>query len=137
MHQRHVLYDDEDDDNDAESLPLDPQFQITAEVKCNVFQLFRIKHLLQWNSSNSRLLLCAIGDAATIFARTHILPPGQMPSAHVISGQSDEVFERSQHMRPDSKQQVSELYVHNDVAVCLHRKTMKQQFSVSWAQTVS
>ena len=37
VHQRHVLYDDEDDVNDTESLPLDPQFQITPEVKCNVF----------------------------------------------------------------------------------------------------
>ena len=91
----------------------------------------------QWNSSNSRLLLCAIGDAAAIFVKTHVLPPGLMPTAHVISGQSDEVFERTQHVRLDSKQQVSELYIHNDVAVCLHGKTLKQQFAVSWAQTVS
>ena len=32
MHQRHVLYDDLDEENDAESLPLDPMLQITPEV---------------------------------------------------------------------------------------------------------
>ena len=37
VHQRHVLYDEGDDENDTESLPLDPLLQIAPEVNCNVF----------------------------------------------------------------------------------------------------
>lgn len=84
-----------------------------------------------------RLLLCAVGDAAAIFVKTHILPTGVTPAAHVISGQSDEVFERTYRTLPDNKQQVSELYMHKDMAVCLHIKTLKQQFTMSWAKVVS
>ena len=84
-----------------------------------------------------RLLLCAVGDAAAIFVKTHILPTGSTPEAHVISGQSDKVFERTYGTLPDSKQQLSELYMHKDTAVCLHVKTLKQQFAMPWAKMVS
>ena len=84
-----------------------------------------------------RLLLCAVGDAAAIFVKAHILPAGLTPIARVISGQSDKVFERTYLTLPDNKQQVSELYIHKDIAVCLHIKTLKQQFAMSWAKTVS
>ena len=83
------------------------------------------------------MLLCAVGDAAAIFVKTHILPIGLTPAAHVISGQSDDVFERTYRTLPDIKQQVSELYLHKDMAVCLHVKTLKQQFAISWAKVVS
>jgi len=84
-----------------------------------------------------RLLLCAVGDAATIFVKTHVLPLELTPVAHVISGQSDEVFERAHKARIDNKQQISELYIYKDITVCLHVKTLKQQFTIPWAQTVS
>ena len=84
-----------------------------------------------------RLLLCAVGDAAAIFVKTHILPTDLIPVAHMTSSQTDRVFERTYRTLPDSKQKVSELYIHKDVAVCLHVKALKQQFTTSWAQTVS
>lgn len=84
-----------------------------------------------------RLLLCAIGDAPSIFVKTHILPLELTPAAHVTSVQSDEVFDRAYNTRGDNKQQISELYTQNDIAVCLHVKTLKQQYATSWAQTVS
>ena len=83
------------------------------------------------------MLVCAVGDAAAIFVKTHILPSDLTPVAHMTSGQSDRVFERTYQTLPGSKQQVSELFVHEDVAVCLHVKALKQQFTTSWAQTVS
>ena len=82
-------------------------------------------------------MLCAVGDATAIFVKTHILPAGTTPVAHMISSQSDEVFERTYHAPPDTKQQVSELYMHKEMAICLHVKTLKQQFAVSWAKEVS
>ena len=35
VHQRHVLYDDSDEEDNKESLPLDPLLQITPEVVTN------------------------------------------------------------------------------------------------------
>lgn len=84
-----------------------------------------------------RLLLCAVGGAAAIFVKTHILPPELTPAAHVITGQSDGVFERSYQSQHGNRQQVSELYEHKEITVCLHEKALKQQFAMSWAETVS
>lgn len=40
VQQRHVLYDDSDEENDTETLPLDPQFKISPIVRSNIICKF-------------------------------------------------------------------------------------------------
>ena len=89
---------------------------------------------LQWSVSQIRLLLCAVGEEAAIFIKTHILPPDLKPVSHMTCSQSDVILERTSGPNDHN---ISELYTFKDVGVCLHTRPLKQQFVTAWSQKVS
>lgn len=89
---------------------------------------------LQLTVSQIRLLLCAVGEVANIFVKTHILLPDLKPMSHMTCDQSNVMFERASGAHDHD---VSELYTFNDVGVCLHARSLKQQFVTAWSQKVS
>ena len=90
--------------------------------------------LLQWTVSQVRLLLCAVGEEAAIFVKTHILPPDLKPVSHMTCNQSDVTLEKASGPHNCN---ISELYTLKDVGVCLHAKSLKQQYVTAWSQKVS
>lgn len=49
VHQRHVLYDDSDEETDTENVSIDPQLRVKPEVNCKLCRI-KILSLTQYNS---------------------------------------------------------------------------------------